>query len=300
MQHRNGIMRSFSGGQLAVMLAALIAIPLLQAQSLTPSGPASVSTPLSASANTADIDWPLLLDGSGVSGILAQTNDLIGQEMANLEKAPLGFTPQELSTLQQQFRARLGSDSLRQDVIARLQQQLDPEQARQLQQLLQSPRMKFLSTLQAQLNDDAVRQSLRTYRVQVRETTPNSGRLQLLTTLDDTRRLTALETALKVEMRKQMLVTVTQVKLQENVPEPLLDAQLQQYRQEVAQQLSRTALDTHLYLFKRTPSAQVQALISTLDQPAFEQFMAICQSAIQDAFRDARADLARDLRLARR
>lgn len=307
MQHCNRDIRSVPGWLPAFVLAAVFScsIPATQAQSLLAPGAAVASASPSSSSVTADTtspfvatNWPLLLDDSGVADILDQANHLIGQEVANLEKAPLGFSPQQLVALQQNFRTRLGSEQLKQDVIQRLQQQLEPVHARQLQTLLQSPRMKFLQTLQAQLNDDVVRQSLRTYRVQVREATPNSDRLELLTTLDDTRRLSALETALKVELRKQMLVTVTQMETQETVPESLLDAQLQQYRQDVAQQISRNALDANLYLLKRTPSAQVQDLISSLEQPAFEHFMAICQTAIQDSFRAAREQLQHDLRLA--
>lgn len=307
MRHCNRDIRSVPGWLPAFVLAAVFScsIPATQAQSLPAPGAAVASASPSSTSVTADTsspfvatNWPLLLDDSGVADILDQANHLIGQEVANLEKAPLGFSPQQLAALQQSFRTRLGSEQLKQDVIQRLQQQLEPAHARQLQTLLQSPRMKFLQTLQAQLNDDVVRQSLRTYRVQVREATPNSDRLELLTTLDDTRRLSALETALKVELRKQMLVTVTQMETQETVPENLLDAQLQQYRQDVAQQISRNALDANLYLLKRTPSAQVQDLISSLEQPAFEHFMAICQTAIQDSFRAAREQLQHDLRLA--
>ncbi|HVK99717.1 MAG TPA: hypothetical protein VM553_07895 [Dongiaceae bacterium] len=251
-----------------------------------------------AAPSPSAVEWSALLDATGVSEVLEQANGLIGQEVSNLEKTPLGFTPDELAALQMNFQFRLGSDRLKQDVMDRLQQQLPAEQALQLQNILQSPRVRFLQTLQQQLNDDAVRQAMRTYRVQVQESTPNADRMELLTTLDETLGQSALEADLKVELRKQLLVTVSQLKSQESIPETMLDDQLRHYRQDVEQQISKNALHAYLYLFKRTPSTQVQDLIQSFDQPAFDNFMSICQAALLDSFRSARAQLQQDMRLA--
>ena len=270
----------------------------LYSSSLTPAviqqAPLTASSVPPASA----IDWPALLDATGVSEILDQSNGLIGQEVANLEKAPLGFTAEELTALQMNFRFRLGSERLKQDLVAQLQQKLSADQARQLQHLLQSPRVQFLQTLQAQLNDDAVREAMRSYRVQVQESAPSANRVELLSTLDQTLRQSALETDLKVELRKQLLVTVSQLKSHESIPESMLDEQLRPYRQDVEQQISKNALHAYLYLFKRTPSPQLQDLITSLDQPAFDSFMSICQSTLLDSFRAARTQLQQDMRLA--
>lgn len=270
----------------------------LYSASLTPAAvaPASPATPV---PDAPAIDWLALLDGTGVSEILDQANSLIGQEVANLEKAPLGFTAEELAALQMNFRFRLGSERLKQDLLAQLQQKLPPDQAHHLQKLLQSPRVQFLQTLQAQLNDEVVREAMRSYRVQVQESAPSANRVELVSTLDQTLRQSALEADLKVELRKQLLVTVSQLKSHETIPESMLDDQLRPYRQDVEQQISQNALHAYLYLFKRTPSPQLQDLISSLDQPAFDSFMSICQSTLLDSFRAARAQLQQDMRLAR-
>ena len=93
-------------------------------------------------------------------------------------------------------------------------------------------------------------------------------------------------------------MTESQLKSQESIPETMLDDQLRHYRQDVEQQISKNALHAYLYLFKRTPSTQVQDLIQSFDQPAFDNFMSICQAALLDSFRSARAQLQQDMRLA--
>lgn len=244
-------------------------------------------------------DWNLLLDASGVSDILDQANSLIEQEIANLDKAPLGFTAAEIAVLNRNFRSRLGSERLRRDIIQRLQAALPADQTVALQTLLQSPRVQFLQTLHAGMSDDAVREAMRSYRAQVRESAPSASRVELLGTLDAALGQTALETSLKVELRKQLLVTVTRMKTNESFSETMLDDQLSGYRQDVEQQISENALYAYLYLFKRTPSRQVQDLIVSLDQPAFDLFMSVCQDALRDSFQTAREQLLQDLRLAK-
>lgn len=269
------------------LVAGVLLLPWLTAFA---SAPVSVAPGRPDVAFVASVDWLALLEATGVSTVLEQAQPLIQQEIAHLEKAPLGFSPEALQTLRQQWQERLGSTRLKQDVIARLQRQVSPEQALQVQAVVQSPRLKFLQTLQAQLGDEAVRERLRAYRVQVRETVPSPDRLTLFALLERQLGRTALETDLKVELRKQVLARVSRQEDQDAVPEALLETQLQNYRQELEQQIGRAALDEHLYLFKNTPTPQVQALVRTLDQPAFNHFLDVCREAVKDSFRAARAE----------
>lgn len=218
--------------------------------------------------------------------------------MANLEKAPLGFSPEELQVLRQQLLEQLGPERLQAAIIARLQQSLDHAQQLQLQAMLESPRTRFLQTLQAQLIDPAVREALRSYRVQVKANAPRDQRLALVTDLDNSLQHTALETGLKVELRKQLLATVSQWKAGDAVPEALLERQLTEYRQNTEANVSRKAVNTYLYLLKHTPSLQVQALVADYHDPLYLHFMSLCQSAVQDSFRAARQRLLQEPRLA--
>ncbi len=243
--------------------------------------------------------WLDLLEASGVSTVLAQTDLLINQEIANLEKTPLGFTPQELEQLRQQMLDQLGTSQLQAAMISQLAIGLSSQQEQVLQSLFNSPRTRFLQTLQDQLDDAAVREGMRSYKVQVRENAPNSHRLGLVEQLDESLQQTALETELKVELRKQLLALVSKMKTSEIFSEAMLDKQLTEYRHEVESKISRNATVAYLYLFKRTPSPQVEAIIAGYHQPEYTQFMAVCQTTLQDAFREARLQLKQAPRLAK-
>lgn len=251
-----------------------------------------------AAAQNAPVEWGRYIESAGVSVVLDQANDLIEQEIRNLEKAPLGFTPQQLTTMRDQLRKRLGSERLKHDIEKRLQQDYSPEQLQQLSAVLESHSLQQLQQMQLQLEDAKVRQAMRSYRVKVQEQTPNEARLQLLASLDQQLQQSALETELKVELRKQLLATVSHLKTSESFPEELLDRQLEEYRATVEGEISENALFAYLYLLKRTPSHRVRDLVTTLDEPAFDEFMALCREAVQASFRDAREQIAEKVRLA--
>lgn len=245
-------------------------------------------------------DWSEYLSAFGVNDVLDQADALIDQEIRNLENAPLGFTSDELQRLSSAFSQQLGSDTLRKKVISKLQLQFDADTQRQLRSVLRSPAMKELLELQASMDDAQVRKAMRLYRMKLKELTPSEARIQLLQSLDALLQQSLLESELKVELRKQLLAAVSHLKTKESFSETLLEQQLQDYRLDVEEEISENALYAYLYLLKRTPSSKVRDLLVSLDQPAYDQFMAICLKAIQETFVQARQQLDESVRLAGR
>ncbi len=256
--------------------------------------PVSMAEPVTS----AEVDWQQMMQASGVSEVLDQANLLIDQEIRNLEKAPLGFSNEELKHMGDSFRSRLGTEKLKQDIAARLQTELSEQQTQQLQSILRSNELQTLNQLQEQLTDAEVRKAMRSYRLKVKENAPNSKRMALLSSLDEVLQQSSMETELKVELRKQLLAIVSHLKTKQIFSEDMLDAQLQDYRKEVEGEISENALYAYLYLLKRTPSSKVRDLLVSLDDPAFNQFMEICLQAMQDSFSQARQQLQQDMRLA--
>lgn len=256
--------------------------------------PVSMAEPVTS----AEMDWQQMMQASGVSEVLDQANLLIDQEIRNLEKAPLGFSNEELKHMSDSFRSRLGTEKLKQDIATRLQTELSEQQTQQLQSILRSNELQTLNQLQEQLTDAEVRKAMRSYRLKVKENAPNSKRMALLSSLDEVLQQSSMETELKVELRKQLLAIVSHLKTKQIFSEDMLDAQLQDYRKEVEGEISENALYAYLYLLKRTPSSKVRDLLVSLGDPAFNQFMEICLQAMQDSFSQARQQLQQDMRLA--
>ena len=257
-----------------------------------------VIVPVRAQSEAPPVNWNTLLRAAGVNDVLDQADGMIQQEIANLQNAPLGFNKQELAQLRQQFKVRLGSAQLKKAVLASLQRRMSPEQARQLVLVLQSPHYRFLHSLQTRLANPDVREDMRSYKVQVKENAPNPGRVSLLSNLDASLEQSSLEAELKVALRKQLLITVSEIKTRETYSDAMLDQQLAGYRQEVSDTISQNALYAYLYLFKHTPSSQVQDLVTSLQEPSYEQFMKVCREAIHSSFQLARQQLRQDLRVA--
>ena len=257
-----------------------------------------LSIPPSQGSASAPVPWQRYMDSAGVSVVLKQANTLIEQEVRNLEKVPLGFTPNQLQVIRDQLRQRLGEASLKRDIIARLERDFSSQQRQELERILASTSLQQLLDLQQQLDQARVRQAVRSYRVKLQERSPSERRLELLSTLDQELQQSALETDLKVELRKQLLATVSHLKTSETFSEELLESQLSAYRDMVEGETSDNALLAYLYLLKRTPSSSVRDLLVTLDQPAFEAFMALCREALQESFRESREQIPEMARLA--
>jgi len=157
----------------------------------------------------ATVPWDQYIESSGVSVVLDQANGLIEQEIRNLQKAPLGFTADQLATIRDQLREHLGSERLKSDIAARLQRDFSPQQLQQLNAVLDSGSLRQLQGLQQQLEDADVRRAMRSYRIKVKEQSPNEARLQLISSLDQQLQQSTLEAELKVELRKQLLDVVS-------------------------------------------------------------------------------------------
>lgn len=240
-----------------------------------------------------------LLDASGISQILTRSDVLISREVANLAKAPLGFSAAELASLQQELLDQSGPESLQAVIVARLQQELDDPQQQRLLALFRSAQGRVLQELQASLDDPATFQGLRSYRVHLDEQPPNPHRIGLIRQLDSRLQHSLLETGLRVELRKQLLAMASQMKTRDTYSEALLDDQLASFRRDLQAQLSHNAVTTHLYLLKHTASADLQALVDLYADPAYQRFMVLCRDALQDSFRAARLQLRQDLRVAK-
>lgn len=247
---------------------------------------------------TRAMNWQRTFYLSGVDDVLDQANDLIEQEVKNLAKTPLGFSDEQLASLNAQFQAQLGAEPLKQAMIAQLQQHFSPQDLMQLEHLLSSEDMQLLQQMQDHLKDAEVRREMRSYKLRVKENAPRSRRMGLLVSLDEHLQQSALETRLKVELRKQLLVMVSQMKTQQTFPEDLLNEQLIPYQESVQSEISENALYAYLFLLKHTPSQDLKAMLSDLQQPLFERYMAACLLALEHSFLEARQQMDNSVRLA--
>jgi len=243
-------------------------------------------------------DWNAYIEQSGVADVLQQADYLIQQEIRNLQNAPLDLSPTHLQLITRELEQRLGPEQLQRDMVARLQRDFPVAQQAQLDAIVRSGNLQQLQVLQQRLADPEVRKAVRAYRYRLMQEIPDQQRLSLLASLDQELQQTALETDLKVEIRKQLLATVTALKSREVYSEGMLDKQLQAYRQSVAGEISVNALYAYLYLLKRTPSDSVQDLVDAINRPAFDSFMTLCRQSLQDSFRVARQQLEQSTRVA--
>lgn len=238
------------------------------------------------------------LHEAGVYELLRQMPQLISQEIVNLEASAMPLTQQELAHLKTSLKGRLQTSEIKNGIISYLQSRMSEEQMLAVKKVLQAPDITRFKQLQDDADNDVAHDRMRSYKVQLQESSPNKARVGLVEALDSSLGQTRLETEIKVELRKNLLATVSLLKSNQALPEDVLEKELSEYRQRVGSHINENARVFYLYLFKRTPSGDIKKLISRYSAPEFETFMSLCESAIVNAFKKARRDVGNDTALA--
>lgn len=239
-----------------------------------------------------------LLHESGIVELLRQLPNLIDQEMANLKATPVPFSDEELIKIRFELERRLAVTELKKHLRDKLQAALSEESLRQVQALLQSQTVEQFKRLQIAMQDESIQYDIRAYKAKVKGDAPRGGRVELMETLNKALYQRRIETDLKVELRKNLLASVSWIKSNELINEAMLEKELAQYRERVLQQIDSDARIYFLYMFKRTPSNELKDLIAAYGAPEFKLFMATCNQALVEAFRTARAESISALSLA--
>ena len=237
------------------------------------------------------------LHEAGVYDLLEQVPELISQEIGNL-KASMPLSRQELKSLKKNLASRLESAEINASILRYVQSRLSEEQLLAIKDILQSSHVLSFKQMQQDADNELTYGRMRSYKVKLKERAPNKNRLVLVETLDASIGQTRLETEIKVELRKNLLANVSLLKTEQVLSEALLEKQMADYRQRVGDHINENARVFYLYLFKRTPSANIRQLIGRYSNPEFEKFMAVCESAIVSVFRKARRDAYDDMKLA--
>ncbi len=239
-----------------------------------------------------------LLIEAGVVQLIREVPNLIDQELENLKATPLPFTHRELIQIRYELERRLAVQDIKNTIRTQLQTQFDETQLRKVMDLLQRPEVKRFRQLQADMTHESMRQALRAYKAKVKEKAPRGQRVDMLNVLADMVQYGALEADLKVELRKNLLMSVSWIKSNELIPEATLEKELIGYRQRVARQIKEDTLLHLLFMFRRTPTDQLQKLIETYSEPEMKRFLALCHQGIKQAFVNARLQAADEMKLA--
>lgn len=230
-----------------------------------------------------------LLHESGVNGLLRQIPLFIDQELDNLAASSMPFTPPELAQLRDQLETRFAVPDIRRHISDRLLDAMDSQSLVELRALLARPAAERFRALQSAMADDNIQDDIRDYRLLMRDRQPRGERVVLLDRLNRVLGYAAMEVELKVELRKSLLASASWLKTSERIAEPLLERELASYRERVSEQTQEDARLYFLFMFKHTPSEQLERLTSLYEQPRYEQFMAECYEGLQAIFRESRA-----------
>lgn len=253
-----------------------------------------------ATANTDESTQPLpdaarrllvaqLMHESGVHGLLRQLPHFIDQELENLAASSMPFAPPELAELREQLETRFAVADIRRHITERVLHAMSSQALVELREVLSQPPAERFRALQSAMADEKIQDDIRDYRLLMRDRQPRGERVALLDRLNRVLGYATMEVELKVELRKSLLASASWLKTKERIAEPLLERELASYRERVSAQTQEDARLYFLFMFKHTPSDQLDALAVLYEHPRYEQFMAECFQGLQKVFRESRA-----------
>ena len=239
-----------------------------------------------------------IMKNAGVLEILYQVPDWIEQELQHLEATPVPFDRTELNSVRSDLETAFASDELKERMKKRLSDQFSFAELSAINELFSQPKVQQFHDLQEGTQSDYIRADIRSYKAKLKNMTPRGSRVEMVKTLDENLRQSQLEADLKVELRKSLLTSVSWVKSNELLEEGVLEQELSAYRQRVGEEINRNALIFYLYLFKRTPSPELNQLVTAFQQPDYKRFMAICHEEMLSSIQEARRQIPENMNLA--
>lgn len=239
-----------------------------------------------------------ILKQAGVMALLYQLPDWIDQEIQNLEATAVPFETKELEFVREDLEANFSALTLKQKLMERLSKDFNIDELRKVHHLYRQPEIKKFHSLQEGTQSEYIRADIRSYKAKLKNANPRGSRVEMVAKLDNNLKQSDLETNLKVELRKSLLMSVSWIKSQEKLNENMLDRALVSYRQRVGDEIDRNALIFYLYLFKRTPSNQLESLVSVFSEPEFVKFMGVCEDVMLSSIREARQQIPENMNLA--
>lgn len=239
-----------------------------------------------------------ILKSAGVLELIQQMPGWVEQEMSNLQATPVPFDGKELQAVRKDLEISFSAPSMKDKLVAKLSDQFTLEELRAIYSLFKKPDVKRFQDLQDGTENDYIKADIRSYKAKLKSTNPRGSRVEMVKTLDENLHQSKMEVDLKVELRKSLLTSVSWLKSNEILDEGVLEKELSGYRQRVGEEINRNALIFYLYLFKRTPSDQLNNLVSSFDQPNYNKFMAICHQVMLTSIKEARRQIPEDINLA--
>ena len=239
-----------------------------------------------------------ILKQAGVIELLYQIPDWIDQELQNLEATPVPFDAKELKVVRQDLEYNFSTPTLKKTLMAALAKEFELQELRKIHQIFKQPQIKKFHNLQEGTESEYIRADIRSYKAKLKNTTPRGSRVDMVVKLDENLKQSDIEADLKVELRKSLLTSVSWVKSNEVLEEKTLDKELASYRQRVGEEIDGKALIFYLYLFKRTPSNQLNELVTAFGEPEFLRFMKISHNVMLSSIREARSQIPENISLA--
>ena len=230
--------------------------------------------------------------------LLYQIPDWIDQELQNLEATPVPFDEKELAFVREDLESNFATSSLKKSLMAALAEDFTLDELRRVQQLFKKPEIKQFHHLQEGTESEYIQADIRSYKAKLKNTVPRGARVDMVVQLDENLKQSDMEADLKVELRKSLLTSVSWVKSHEVLEESTLDTELASYRQRVGEEIDHKALIFYLYLFKRTPSDQLNQVVNIFGEPEFRKFMAVCHQVMLSSVRQGRQKILESMSLA--
>lgn len=221
-----------------------------------------------------------ILSRSGMGGIVAQLPLWVDEEVTNLNLASIALSEDDIAGIRDHLNQYFIQAGLLQRMSDNLAKQFDGASLFTLQGLLLEPQVLDFQERLEDTERDYVRAAIRQYKAKIQSKTLKGRRVDLLRRLNSLMGLVKFEADIKVELRKQLLNAVSWVKTGNLVPEMELEQELEGYHKRLMTQLNEASQVYYLYVFRQTPTAELEQLVNVYNDPEYRQLVQQCRMIV--------------------
>lgn len=229
-----------------------------------------------------------LLQMTHISDAIADCDELVSKELENLSANPDAYQAAQLDTVKENMQANINGEQIIEWLAKSIANNIDHSQLLALRDLFNDPTVYEMKRLERDTKDSFDPYEFKAYKMKLQTNEPRRDRVEIVDDLDQLARYSRVNSAIRVEIRKNLLKEVTKVLRNQEISESLLNGQLEEYGYKVTEEMENRIRASLMYTFRKTPSSKLRQYQSSLNKDEVKQFLDLTETALVGYFRESR------------
>lgn len=229
-----------------------------------------------------------LLQMTHISDAIADCDELVSKELENLSANPDAYQADQLDAVKQNMQESISGQQIIDWLASNIANNIDHTKLVELRDLFNDPTIYEMKRLERDTKNTFDPYEFKAYKMKLQTKEPRKDRVEIVDDLDQLARYSRVNSAIRVEIRKNLLKEVTKELRNQEISESLLNGQLEEYGYKVTEEMENRIRASLMYTFRKTPSSKLRQYQSSLKKDEVKQFLDLTETALVGYFRESR------------